>query len=176
MKAVPRRSKVAGGALGVVICLWVVDSMWGNGTPDSASASSAPTVTPSPVSEPTDLAEPLRPLAPPSVLNADLELDWLRRDLFVATTVMEAAYPSTDAGPGDDTEAERNRQAALPFEQRHELQGVLTGRNPFAVIDGSLVSPGAEVDGFVLIEIHRDHVVFQRDGSRVLLSVRPPSH
>ncbi len=176
MKAVPRRSKVAGGALGVVICMWVVDSMWGNGRPDSASASFAPTVTPSPVSQPTDLAGPLRPLAPPSVMRADLELDRLQRDLFVTTTVMEAAYQPTDADPSDDTEAERNRQAAVPFEQRHELQGVLTGRNPFAVIDGSLASPGAELDGFVLVEIHRDHVVFQRDGLRVILSVRQPSH
>ncbi|MFQ5806301.1 MAG: hypothetical protein ACE5I3_07620 [Phycisphaerae bacterium] len=64
----------------------------------------------------------------------------------------------------------------LSFEDRHELQGVLTGRVPLALIDGLLCRRGAEIDGYRLVELHREYVVFQRDGSRVTLRVASAGH
>ena len=176
MSSVPRRSKVVFGALGVVAVLWVLDMVWSGGEPASVSASAAaqPVLAVRAPSkfDSVDFRDRLGTLAAPDAVLPDREWDRLGRDLFVPTPTMEAAFVAAAANADRDGEATDSPEAAgVAFQQHYELQGVLTGPTPFAVIDGALVPHGTEVGGYTLVEIHRDHVVLQRDAIRVILSI-----
>jgi hypothetical protein len=179
MKALSRRQKVTLGTLAVVAMIWVVDLLTGGAGPSQADAATTPTVPHAPA-EPTpapdDLAGVIEALQREQVTRATLPFERVGRDLFVPTERFEAALSVARKAEGGEAtdEPEGPAHDALPFEDRHKLQGVLTGRVPLALIDGVLLREGAEIDGYRLVEIHADFVVLRRGpGKTVALHVAP---
>lgn len=176
MISLSRRQRWLGGALGIVVVAWAIDMLTGGQDPPMASAASAPASQLNAVSVPLDQAEVeavIGMLSTDDVVRPPLSCDGVARDLFVPTAQMRAALAtilpdSPSESACDDTE---NAQS---FEARHCLQGVLMGRVPLALIDGRLYRGGAEIDGYRLVQLERDHAVFDHQGARVTLRVAPP--
>jgi len=176
MRPISRRHKLLGAALVVVVVACLADFLAGGGKPAAVRAAvsleSQPTPEATPADSVLDLDQLLRavegtPTAPP-----DLELDKLTRDPFVPTTVLKAACRVAQLdGLEEPAPAEEQPPAEVPFEQRHQLQGVLTGERPLALIDGALFAAGARLEGYTLIRIERDRVVCRRGEQRVVLTM-----
>ena len=78
--------------------------------------------------------------------------------------------------PSESADAVRARKEAVVAESARllVLRSVVVGRNPVAVIEKSggsrsLVGPGQEIEGFVLMEVGADWVVMEKDGVRIKL-------
>jgi hypothetical protein len=175
MKRLSQQQKLLGGFFCIVASAWVVDWLSGGTEPTSAAASPAPQsvsdALPVPP-DPPDLDAVIASLRDDRPSRAALPIDEVQRDLFTPTARMRAVL--APVAPTLSAEANPDEHAAPPlpaFEDRHELQGVLTGRVPLAVIDGVLYRRGSEIDGYRLIELGRDRAVLIRDGTRVTLEV-----
>lgn len=162
------RKKLLLGCLGLVVLIWMWDLLAGGARPASvqaatsiAPASAAPAEQKSPTPSMSTLmqSEP----AVPRRLR-------VRRDLFVPTSAMRERY-DTASGVGGRAGSPGGRihPTKPPFDQRHQLQGVITGATRLAVIDGQVYAHGAELDGYTLLEVHRARVVFQRGEERAVL-------
>ncbi len=175
MKSFSPRQKLFGGVFGLVAIMWGIDMLTGNPEPSPASAASS-----SPISaavelplDPVDIDALVESLHSHRNIRAALPFEHISRDLFVPTPAMAIVL-----NPPVSTEmrkSEPREQPAAepppPFEAQHTLQGVLTGRIPLALVDDLLLRRGAELDGYRLVEIRHDFVVFQRGRMRVVLSV-----
>lgn len=54
------------------------------------------------------------------------------------------------------------------------LQATMVGRaSRLANVDGRVLKPGDEIQGYVLIAIHEAYAVFERDGNPVTVYVKP---
>jgi hypothetical protein len=176
MRPISRRQKLLGTALGVVATGWLADFLAGGGEPAAVHAAvpleSTPTADATvPAANVPDLDEFLGALEGAPTALPDLELDKLTRDPFVPTTVLRAACRVTESERVEEAEAEAQPSATVPFEQRHQLQGVLTGHRPLALIDGKLFAVGVRLEGYTLIRIERDQVVCQRGEQQVVLTL-----
>ncbi|GEM_PF-1339235 len=120
------------------------------------------------------------------------ELEGLSRDLFQPTPIVQAALGLTDpeteapgrpafSGPGTplgttgshapgrakaNGSSEVETAPEIEFCARHRLVGVSLGRRPMAVIDDRVLALNAELDGYTLIEVARDYVIFQQTGGQ----------
>ncbi len=175
MTRLSKRHKLIGGVLGLVGAAWAVDLLTGGPGPSPASAAPSLPVAAESIAlppDPADLASIIESLGDDRTSRAPRRFDGVERDLFVPTPQMEAALALTSG-----TRSTPPEPAAVPaaepirFDARHELQGVLTGRVPLALIDGRLCPCGTEIDGYRLVELQRDYAVFQRGDSRVTLRV-----
>jgi hypothetical protein len=181
MRKLSQRQKLLGGVFGIVAGVWGIDRLTGGPGPSAADAAPSPVVVGGPVAmppDPPDLEAVIESLRSDRAGDLAPLLGWGERDLFVPTRSMEAALrPPDSASIGAAADAcEEEAAKSLPFDGRHVLQGVLTGRTPLALIDGELYRCGAEVEGYRLIEIRRDYVVFVGEGSRVTLRVAGAEH
>jgi len=164
-----------GGAFGLVTIVWGIDMLTGGPAPSSAAATPAAVVAPAnvaPLPDPADLEAVIAALSDDHAPLPALPFQRVTRDLFAPTPSMEAALAL--AAPALSGKSELREEPAaepLPFPARHELQGVLMGRVPLALIDGHLCRRGTEIDGYRLVEVRRDYVVLQRGQSRVTLRV-----
>jgi len=176
MRPISRRHKLLGVALGVVATGWLVDFFAGGGKPATVRAAVPPESTPTadtmPADNVPDLDELLSAVEGAPTALPDLELNKLTRDPFVPTTVLKAACRVAGSERVEEA-AEREDQPSteVPFEQRHRLQGVLTGQRPLAFIDGKLFAVGARLEDYTLIRIERDQVVCQRGERQVVLTL-----
>ncbi len=176
MRPISRRHKLLGTALGVVAAGWLADFFAGGGEPAAVRAAVPPESTPTAdatvlADSLPDLEELLSALEGTPTALPDLELDKLTRDPFVPTTVLRAACRVAESERVEEAEGEDQRLAGVPFEQRHRLQGVLTGQRPLALIDGRLFAVGARLEGYTLIRIERDQVVCRRGEQQVVLTL-----
>ena len=177
MRPISRRHKLLGTALGVVAAGWLADFFAGGGEPAAVRAAVPPESTPTAdatvlADSLPDLEELLSALEGTPTALPDLELDKLTRDPFVPTTVLRAACRVAESERVEGAaEGEDQRPAGVPFEQRHRLQGVLTGQRPLALIDGRLFAVGARLEGYTLIRIERDQVVCRRGEQQVVLTL-----
>jgi hypothetical protein len=176
MKPFSHRNKLLGGVFGLVAVVWGLDLLTGEAGPELVGAALPPVADAAPVPppvDPPDLAAVMESLRGDHAARPLLPFDQVTRDLFVPTASMEAALAR--AASASDLRAETSERQPVtedqPFDARHSLQGVLTGRVSLASIDGNLVRQGAVIDGYRLVELHRDYVVFEREGSRVILRV-----
>jgi len=178
MRAVSRRQKLLLGALGIVATAWFADSLSGGGKTAVAKAASTgasesvPTEADAPAG--SDVAELLVSLSAEPQPAAPLDPDRLGRDLFVPTVVLQSACKALNTNAAvTGAQAEKAPAAEdTPLDQRHELQGVLSGgRVPLAIIDGQLFKTGSKLDGYTVVGIERDHVVCERGGQRVVLTL-----
>jgi hypothetical protein len=171
MMQLSRRHMLIGGVFGLVSVAWTIDTLTGGAGPSSADAALSPTVateSSARLPDPPDLDRVIRALRNDDATRGPLPFGEATRDLFVPTPWMETALASASGASPLPTEPSAEPH---PFDARHELQGILTGRVPLALIDGRLCRQGAEIDGYRLVELHRDYVVFERDESRVVLRV-----
>jgi hypothetical protein len=176
MVAVPHRYKVFGGVFAVVTIVWTVDLLTRQLGPRPAAATPSPAEATETVKlppDPDDLHEVIESLRSESVGRAMLLFDHVARDLFTPTPRMQATLATAGTIPAsaEDPDARKEAVEPTPFDAQHELQGVLMGRVPLAVVDGKLYPCGAEIDGYRLIALHGDHVVFARKGERAILRV-----
>lgn len=59
-------------------------------------------------------------------------------------------------------------------EQRLPLQATMVGRvNRLANVGGRILKPGDDYEGYNLVAIHEQYAVFERDGNRVDVYVKP---
>lgn len=61
------------------------------------------------------------------------------------------------------------------FQQQHQLEGVVLGPRPAAVISGRVVHLGGVLNGFRLEEVSRTSATFVADQQRVTLTIRRPA-
>jgi len=175
MKALSRRQKLIGGAFALVTTVWTIDLLAGRQSPSVAGATVSTAASTQPVNlpaDPPDLEHLIEALSGSVVSAAPLPGEELTRDLFVPTPrVEEFVKLAAAAAVPEPQEAAEQRAEPEPFETRHVLRGVLSGRLPLALIDDVLYARGAEVDGYRLLEIHGDRVILQQGQSRVELRV-----
>ena len=173
MTQLTRRQKLLGGAFAIVGVAWALDMLTGGQTPPPANAATggltqvanAPVVL-----DDAEIEAAIASLEADGIELPPLPFDQVPRDLFVPTAFMRSTLqPAELERPGEDEAADAIGME--PFEARHVLQGVLTGRVPLALIDGQLFRRGAELDGYRLVELREDCVVFEQDGRRVKLRV-----
>jgi hypothetical protein len=179
MRSLSRRQKLTGAVLAVVSAVWTLDMLTGSSGPSLAGAAPAPIVLSGPTGpppDPADLRAVIGALQRERVTRTALPFDRVTRDLFVPTEHFKAVQTQVaESDPAWEGEAQaESGKESLPFEARHTLQGVLTGRVPLALIDGSLLREGAQIDGYRLVEIHADFVVLRQGAKRpVKLPVMP---
>jgi hypothetical protein len=174
MTSLSRRQKLVGGAFAIVACSWLVDMLTGGQTPASANAASSESLQANLAPEqldPTLVQAVIASLASTDDRRPPLPFHEAKRDLFVPSTRMLTALGMTTPETTATSEGDQNVDQQ-PFETRHQLAGVLTGRVPLALIDGRLYRRGAEIDGYRLVELRDDYVVLQQGNSRVVLRVR----
>lgn len=178
MKPLSPRHKVLGGVFAIAAVAGGIDLLTGEPKPSPASAARSPAVAAEAVGlppDPVDLDAVIESLRKDRAVRPALPFEQVTRDLFVPTARMAAALaPAAPARSAEPRPPQQAEAEALAFHERHELQGVLTGRVPLALVDGLLCRQGAEIDGYRLVELQRDHVVFERDGSRVTLWLASP--
>jgi hypothetical protein len=113
----------------------------------------------------------LAPESPPLGPSFDRAL----RDPFVASAEMQVALSPAPLPPAAAAESAvagpANAPAALPFSERHKLEGVVAGQTPLALVDGRALRIGALLDGHRLIRIERDRVEFDLDGESAILKL-----
>jgi hypothetical protein len=177
MKAISRRHKLIGGVFAIVSVAWALDMLTGEAGPSPAGGATATAMLGQPAElppNPPDLETLVQSLLRKPQPRTALPFESVRRDLFVPSGPFEAAHLSILANksaqplPQEQNASEKTQ----PFEAQHELQGILTGPVPLALIDGRLVREGALVDGYRLVRIDVDHVVLQQNNNQVTLRVR----
>lgn len=174
MSSISRRHKLLATIFGAVAVAWGIDLLSGGQVPGPADAASSSVFVAQPVvvpAGPADVETIIESLRDDNFTHAALPFEQSTRDLFVPTSRMKAIL-GVATQPEEESKTPGELEARLaPVDARHELQAVLTGRVPLALIDGRLYRRGAEIDGYRLIELCQDYVVLQRDGTRVTLRV-----
>ena len=88
---------------------------------------------------------------------------------------METAFTPVESNPPSSLAGTAAQPAApeADFQTSHKLEGVLLGRTPLAVIDGHVLAVNSDLDGYTLLEVQRDRVVFHRPatGATVVLDL-----
>ena len=99
------------------------------------------------------------------------------RNAFACSTEMLRHYKAA-AGPtpkAPEQEQEDLRQEAGRFAAAHQLKGVqMTKQGRWAMIDGLLLRPGHQIEGWTLRQIDHYRVVFTRPGISVELRLPEP--
>ncbi len=105
------------------------------------------------------------------------ELNRLERDLFLPSAAIKEAVAPRAPAPVDAVAATAGNEAAAvsDFRTRHKLNGVLVGGTPLAVIDNRVLAIHSDLDGYTLIDVQRDYVVFRNasTGARLTLELEP---
>jgi hypothetical protein len=170
------RQRLLGGALLLAGAIWGMDALTGKSGPAPAVAQAA--------------KAPATPPAGPAWAEVDEVLTRLTRraddplsaepappvrDLFWPTPTLEAAFPAQPEALAEPI-AEPS-PAEDDFAERHRLVAVMLGPTPLAVVDEKLIPLHAELDGFRLVSVSRDHVVFRDKSSgrsvELVLAERP---
>lgn len=172
MKPITGRQRLLLGALVVAGGIWLADSQMGGGQPKPAQAQSAAAAH---GTAPTIVWQDVGPLLT-RLTNTDYSsvarrLERQERDLFMPTPAIESALGPAAVVEEDDTQPAVDR--AAQFKERHRLVGVLLGGTGWAVIDDRLYPLRAELDGYRLVAIERDRVVFAdpKGGERLVLEL-----
>lgn len=87
----------------------------------------------------------------------------------------QPADPATVLAPAGGGPSANKEPAPPPAPPRRELGGIMvSGRERLAIIDGTLVRSGDELDGDRIADINPDRVVLVRDGTRRTLRLADP--
>lgn len=108
-------------------------------------------------------------LVPRPVVYMDLP-STLRRDLFALDIRLYGQSKLGDEGKsGARLTDSPDRASALASAGRLRLQSVMLGEMPRAVVNGQLVAPGQEVDGWTLLEVADRFVLLKSHGITIRL-------
>jgi len=112
-----------------------------------------------------------------SMFSADLTqrqvpIRFVKKNPFVLP-VFQSVREESDAYDAEDSaKAEQKRIRMLKQELGHyELQSIMQGSRPVAVINGELVQPGQRIGSFKLIAIHNRSVELQNGGTNFTLTM-----
>jgi len=172
-----RKTYVYGGVLALALLVLIIDRATRTAPkdvsaaevppPDKASASVAP--------QPTAPRVPEKdtPSAPPL-----LAARWLRdlpdvpevRDLFAPSNLLP---PQTQ--PAEDAPHAPRKDTAAAFARNHRLSATFRdGRSACAVVDGRVLRPGHELDGFRLISVDSFRATFVQGNLEAVLRLALP--
>jgi hypothetical protein len=159
MKRLSATQRVLGGALLALVAFWLFDHFTGRSRPAAAQGKPARTEMASGKSVAwPDLSDRVAHLTRPAYASVATELNQVARDLFIpvpaAQQALAASVPHDETPPPPEEPAPPKPS----FESRHKLAGVIIGHNSLAVIDDRLFGIGAVLDGYRLVEVHRDFV------------------
>jgi hypothetical protein len=166
------------GVLALVAVAWGVDTLLRTGPQPAAAATSEYAVPAQPAQRDwTDVQGMVSQLLKSSYEPLGSDLDAAARDVFVpsgpswgppadlALEAPSAVIAAEDDAPPAETET--------PFDQLHQLHGVVLGPQPVALIDERVLPLNSDLDGWVLIEVERTWVTFESrtTGARVRLEL-----
>jgi hypothetical protein len=174
MKTLTKRQKILLGGLAVVIAAWGIDSLTGDAGPQSANAAGN--------AGDATVAIPTLRLGDIPDLITSLEHDPTQRDPIRGDagarnpfTLSDDMLRVIDPEAWAQRQASRDRVIAVSaFSEKHTLSTVVLGQRPLAVIDGVILSKGATIDGFTLVEIQADAVILAAQDRRVRLTLPAP--
>ncbi len=172
LQADPKKTAVL-VLLAVVMVIVYVRMFSSSETPQVAVAADPALVVPAAAA--SGAAQNQAPQASPRVARTLLPQPAIRelaRDPFVVPSLYAQATPaSTDEEPSGLTGPALEREIRTGAEQL-VLQSTISGRVPLATINGRVLSPGDEIEGFVLEQIEPTSVVIRRAGVRVKLPLK----
>lgn len=176
MIATPRRTRLIAGAFVMIATTWTIDLFTGEEPAKQANASELLAgKSPARLVDAPDRARLEqflfeRPTSSSTIFTSDIRNPFAPDDAF--EQLAAAAGPTTrPGGAGAQLPLEAPKTA---FEDRHRLEGVVTGRRTIALIDGRPYARGATIDNWKLVEIGRDFVIFEGADGHVRLEVPPP--
>jgi hypothetical protein len=175
MKSLTPRRGVLGGVLLLAVAVLAIDRGSGRRQPATAQAADARVpveLTPADWEPVSDL---VARLTRSSYAPVGEDLARLDRDVFQPTPMIEEAValaPPVEAvsvAAADDP----NSGPEAGFAARHKLTGVMLASRPLAVVDDQVLAVSSNLDGYALIDVQRDYVVFQElaTGARVTLEL-----
>ncbi|RMF80831.1 MAG: hypothetical protein D6744_07820 [Planctomycetota bacterium] len=184
MMGLSKRRTLLLTSLGVSMLIWLADALFNGGA-------SGPTRAQATVADPPAAATPATKKTKTPQANTDYWLALLRedprrrspvplgrfrRDPFEITDAMirKLKLEARGASAVEAQNPEPEAPPETPFGQRHVLRAVVFGREPCAVVDGVIMTIGSELDGYRLVSIDREAVVFEREGDRRRLVIPPP--
>lgn len=160
--------------LGVMLCALALGLLlWGRlllqGVPRTATAEEKPVAAQTSQNPPDKPASSLRPVKPLPVVHVDLPAR-PGRDLFGIDPSRYRQTPGTGSRnsiakspqitPDEDPRIAAVRQEAMEL----RLESVVTGTQPRAYINGRLLAPGDEYEGFTLVQVTDRHVLLTKYG------------
>ncbi len=180
MTRLTRTQRILFGVLGLAVIGLGYDSYQRGGGPRRAQGGQqTPGAAGASLRSRQDVAALIRRLTTTRYEPIQGELVRASRDPFLPSPLMQQAYhppePESEPDPAEIAAAARAAQAPPPpaFDEVHRVTAVLLGRRPVAVVNGQMLSLGAELAGHRLVEIRRNVVVFENldSGSHVSLTL-----
>jgi hypothetical protein len=176
MRGLTPRYGLLGGVLLIAVGALVWDRVSGSRQPATAHAVEAQAPVPLASADWEPVAGLVAQLTTSAYVPVGEELARLKRDVFVPTPMIEEAIaPATSmpAAPAAVTTEDPNAPAEADFAARHKLIGVMLAGRPLAAVDDRVLAINSDLDGYTLIEVQRDYVVFQQatSGARVTLKL-----
>lgn len=173
-----RKQRVLGTALLLAGLVLGADRFFGSGQPAPLLAAQTAVATPTSTADDAQaFSDSLARLSHSEYVSVADTIDQLQRDLFEPTAVMETAFTPIETDPSPELAAAAARSAApeADFQTSHNLEGVLLGNTPMAVIDGRVLAVNSDLDGYTLVEVQRDRVIFHQPatGARIVLELSP---
>lgn len=163
------RQRLLFGALGVAGLVGVVDWFTRSGPRVAAAQPVRVSSEPSQSVRWKDVGDAVEKLTGAHYSPAADKLAELDRDLFLPTPLLRETFHEPEPEPDEvaraQLEAEVEKKQA-EFVAVHSLDGILLGQKPFAVIDGRLFTVGSLIDGHLVAQVHRSHVVLEHAATR----------
>src|SRR5262245_21023040 len=171
------RARLLAGSFLLVFCAWSIDTLGHERGPKRASAAqSTPAAGAFVIADPPDRAMLDRFLAdhepPPQPLIFDMP-----RDPFAAPEDWQVAAIAPRKLPESQPVETRIAETAgparteRPFSEAHQLQGVVVGTRPLALIDGNGYRMGDWIDGYQIVALSRNQVELRGRRGRVVMRV-----
>jgi hypothetical protein len=164
MRRISARQKLLAGALLLAGGIWAEDRLTGTGLPSKSQAQ--PGKAPAAGAGATtwqDVSALVAELTHAEYVSVAGELGESARDLFMPTGLVEdLTGPAVSAAATQPSAEEASAAGEQAFHNHHRLRGVILGPSALAVIDDRLLPLRADVDGYRLVEIERDHVILEQ--------------
>jgi hypothetical protein len=148
---------------------WAADQLWGRGAPRAATAAATPgaAAAPSGSAMPAELPKAL-PLAtrllPQPYASLAARLSSVPRDPFTPSPLMDALLNPAAPPPAPAAPPPPPEDPADAFRAAYQLEGVVMGPQPLAVVNGRILTVGVMLDDWQLVRVERERVTFRRAG------------
>ena len=175
------RTRLLAGGFLLVFCVWSVDTLGQERGPKKAlAAQSSQAAGAFVIGDPPDRAALDRFLSDQEPHREPLVIE-VARDPFALPAEPEIAravpLPPVESQPVDaeaDSGSDAAKSKERPFADVHQLQGVILGARPLALIDGNGYRVGDWIDGYRVVALSRDTAELTGRGGRVILRVAAP--
>ncbi|MFQ5559981.1 MAG: hypothetical protein ACE5FU_05265 [Nitrospinota bacterium] len=107
----------------------------------------------------------------PAVPGAYGESYKLTRDPFAQPEGTKKGKGEIKPGIDGTVKKKARRKIVREEAQSLTLYATLTGNNPMANVNGTMITPGDRIQGFTLVHVRQDEVVLTKKGVQVVLSL-----